>query len=316
MKREDTEEILFAKEEEEHKEPKECGKPLRPNSVDSLRLVGAARYEFGFIVSHGMIGVVYVARDKKLLLKPPVCVKQMSLAKIKEKNLMDSIANELNVLGQVRHTKGCVVLLDLYSTPSSLAFVFPYYSRGDLFKCMRDFPGRRVPEPVAQKVFKQLVSTLSKLHKKGVMHRDVKPENILVDTDFEVVLTDFGFATTQAQLESAGFPRVGTLDFYPFEMLTPLPGSNCIRYDHRVDVWSLGVLLFEMLYGVTPFHHKDEAQIKFKIRCLDFAFPDEDHPEAMDLLSRVFVRPEARISLAQVKKHAFYRKKTPAVKAE
>ena len=73
----------------------------RSSSVDSLTLVGAACYGFGGLVSLGMIGLVYVARDKKQHLKPLVCVK-------------------LKVLGEVRCIKGCVTLLDYFSTPTHI----------------------------------------------------------------------------------------------------------------------------------------------------------------------------------------------------
>lgn len=106
-----------------------------------------------------------------------------------------------------------------------------------------------------------MIEILSGLHSLGIIHRDLKPENILVaDSHFNIFLSDFGFAIKEKELLKTGnFIRVGTLEFYPIEMLLPgcnaeAPQNTKIYYDHRVDIWSLGVIIFELLYGRTPFY--------------------------------------------------------------
>lgn len=111
-------------------------------------------------------------------------------------------------------------------------------------------------EAVAQLICKQLVYSLIKLHELKIVHRDLKPENILVDKNWEVIISDFGFAIELDELRREGlYTRVGTLEFYPIEMLSPCfpDPNNKLRYDERVDVWSMGIIIFELLYGRTPF---------------------------------------------------------------
>ena len=90
----------------------------------------------------------------------------------------------------------------------------------------------------------------------GIIHRDLKPENILVDDGFTVYLSDFGFAIKEKELFRENlYTRVGTLEFYPIEMLKPglwgpeKRGYDKVWYDHRVDIWSMGVIIYELLYG-------------------------------------------------------------------
>ena len=161
-----------------------------------------------------------------------------------------------------------------------------------------------------------MVDILIGIHGMGIMHRDLKPENILVaDSQFNIALSDFGFAIHEKDLFREGlYTRVGTLEFYPIEMLLPgccpeKRGYDRIWYDHRVDIWSLGVIIYELLYGITPFYTPSQTQIlpdgrkvdrkdeltKDKIRNIKYKFPrlrsGRTYPEAEDLFRRIFVKP-------------------------
>ena len=127
----------------------------------------------------------------------------------------------------------------------------------------------------------------------------MKPENILVDDNYEVIISDFGFAIYKDELhKSRSYTRVGTLEFYPIEMLSPCfleYSPNKIYYDERADIWSMGVVIFELLYGRTPFFSDNkEDETKKKIREMKFRFPRERglvFPDAEDLFRRIFVLP-------------------------
>ena len=104
------------------------------------------------------------------------------------------------------------------------------------------------------------MTIIGKLHKKGIIHRDLKPENILLDEATDIVLIDFGFAIKKTDLKkSSSYVRVGTLDFYPYEMLVYVNEvKRSIEYDEKVDIWCMGIILYEMLYGTTPFFSKGD----------------------------------------------------------
>jgi serine/threonine-protein kinase HSL1, negative regulator of Swe1 kinase len=137
------------------------------------------------------------------------------------------------------------------------------------------------------------------------MHRDIKPENILVSSDeLDICLSDFGLATRvgpQPKYERTRTGQAGTPCYYSYEIVKKIP------YDERVDIWCLGVLLFEMLFGALPFSHdpNDARDYTASISSLKFRFPSKStvSQEARDLISKILVPQERRISLANIKKH-------------
>ncbi len=139
------------------------------------------------------------------------------------------------------------------------------------------------------------------------MHRDIKPENILVKNDeLEVCLSDFGLATRvgpSPQYEKTRTGQAGTPCYYSFEIVKKKP------YDERVDIWCLGVLLFEMLFGALPFSHdpKDARDYTVSISSLQFKFPSKSQvsQEAKDLICKILVPQEKRITLKEIKKHSW-----------
>ena len=137
------------------------------------------------------------------------------------------------------------------------------------------------------------------------MHRDIKPENILVRNDeLDICLSDFGLATRVGpypKYEKTRTGQAGTPCYYSYEIVKKIP------YDERVDVWCLGVLLFEMLFGALPFSHdaNDARDYTASISSLKFRYPSKStvSQEARDLINRILVPQDRRISLYDIKQH-------------
>ena len=125
---------------------------------------------------------------------------------------------------------------------------------GELFKLLQK--EKRFDEPQVARWISQIADALAFLHRHHVVHRDIKPENILLDADNNAKVADFGWSTVTAHKRST---FCGTLDYLAPEML----GES---YDHRVDIWSLGVLMFELLVGKAPFDAPETEQTQQRIR--------------------------------------------------
>jgi len=271
------------------------------------------RYDLGKILSTGMIGVVFLVRDMMDPAQPFKCHKKMYFQKIAEKKIFASVMRELRILEQVSSIRGCIQLLDIVNEEGSLSLVTDFYKRGDLYHHWRVAKpqGSDMRVRVVQYICRQLVETLKQLHSLGIIHRDLKPENVLVDDNWRVVITDFGFAIHEAELKQDGiYSRVGTLEFYPPEMLSPLfSGHPRPVYDRRVDIWSLGVVVYELLYSRTPFYSNgNEEATKTKIRAMEVSFPNSSYPEAQDFFRRIFKHPHQRITIDQMLAHTWLAK--------
>ena len=137
-----------------------------------------------------------------------------------------------------------------------------------------------------------------------MIHRDIKPENLLIGLKGELKIADFGWSVHDSKLE-AGSRRetlCGTLDYLPPEMLEQQ------TYDTNVDIWSLGVLLYEFLVGVPPFEMEDQVETCRRIRAVKLSIPPDVPEGAKDLVLKLLVRdPSQRLSLKGVLSHPWVR---------
>ncbi len=276
-----------------------AGKTKDDKEITYMLSTGEIKYEFGRLLNSGMIGFAYIARSSHTLSEYPMlyCVKRMLGKLISEKNLFTPLKREIIILGKIQEIKGCVKLVDVLRDVDGLGLVMPYYPAGDLSRFIKTVRPRArcLPESVARTLFTQLVRTFQELHGAGIVHRDLKLENILVEVEdgrgqsdpsviekcpekIKLYLSDFGFAITLKELhEQSAYQAVGTPTYLPYEMLTRTTanGKNGIYYTESVDIWCLGVLLYQILYATTPFMSEpfDREATKNLIRQLKYGFP-------------------------------------------
>ncbi|DAZ94353.1 TPA: hypothetical protein N0F65_000917 [Lagenidium giganteum] len=150
-----------------------------------------------------------------------------------------------------------------------------------------------------------VLCALEYVHREDMLYRDLKLENLVLDRQGYPKVLDFGFAKPNAAKTSRNMTLCGSMDYMAPEILLHEP------HDQRADVWSFGVLMYEMLLGNTPFYHDNPREQGRRITNDPVLFPadfEEEHPLACDLISRLLVKnPDERIRrMHDIKLHAFF----------
>lgn len=166
----------------------------------------------------------------------------------------------------------------------------------------------RMDAAKAQKIFTQLVGAVSYVHGKSCVHRDLKLENILLDKNGNVKLVDFGFTREYEGTTSYLQTWCGTVCYSAPEMLKGEKYAG-----EKVDVWSLGIILYALLCGELPYDEDDETATKLKILAEDPSYPDYVPPPAKDLIKKMLSkRPLLRPALADILKDPWLSEHAPA----
>ena len=204
------------------------------------------------ILGKGATGIVREGRDKE---GKKVAIKSVWKSDI-EKN--ECFKKEIDISLDVQHDS-IVKCIDVYEDNTSLHFVLEEINGGDLFDHIIHSEGRKLKEPEAMNILLQILEGLHYLHdEKGIVHRDIKPENFLLYNDgikVKIKLIDFGFATYCKNEETMN-DLLGTPQYAAPEIFEQKP------YTSKVDMWSLGVVLYNMVKGTQPFNSREIENIK------------------------------------------------------
>ncbi|KAK8058481.1 hypothetical protein PG994_008929 [Apiospora phragmitis] len=251
---------------------------------------------------------------------------------------LNKIYREVSILRGVSHPN-IVRLHEMSETERHIGIVLEYASGGELFDYILNH--RYLKDNAARRLFAQLVSGVGYLHKKGIVHRDLKLENLLLDRNRNIIITDFGFANTfdandelteQEELglgdrdfvKSTGLDKTKPNGLRRGDLMQTSCGSPCyaapelvvsdsLYTGRKVDVWSCGVILYAMLAGYLPFDDDpanpegDNINLLYKyIVNTPLTFPEYVTPHARDLLRRILVpSPRKRADLFEVARHSW-----------
>ncbi|KAM9181499.1 serine/threonine-protein kinase ULK3 isoform 5-T5 [Mergus octosetaceus] len=225
------------------------------------------------------------------------CVSKRSLNRASVENLL----TEIEILKTIRHPH-VVELKDFQWDSEHIYLIMEFCAGGDLSRFIRT--RRLLPEKVARVFLQQLACALKFLHDHNISHLDLKPQNILLSSpdNPQLKLADFGFAQYMSPWDEQHVLRGSPLYMAP-EMVCRQ------QYDARVDLWSVGVILYEALFGRPPFASRSFAELEEKIRsdrAIELPSRPPLSPDCRDLLQRLLERdPRRRISFQDFFAHPF-----------
>jgi tetratricopeptide (TPR) repeat protein/predicted Ser/Thr protein kinase len=250
--------------------PRLSGKgPARPKAVVSALEVGdvlGGRYEILQLLGEGGMGAVYKAMDRELdrpvalkLIRPELAASPSMLARFKQ---------ELLLAHQVTH-KNVIRIYDLGDADGVKFITMEFVEGQDLRALIHE--QKKFSPAQAVEITQQICRALEAAHAVGVIHRDLKPQNVMRDSSGRILVMDFGLART---LEGDGMTQTGAL-VGTMEYMSP-EQALAKDLDQRSDLFTLGLILYELLTGVTPFR-ADSAIASLLRRTSERAIPVSDH---------------------------------------
>jgi serine/threonine protein kinase len=272
-------------------------------------------WRLGRTIGQGSFAVVREARRVDDSSAPVAAVKIFDdvFASLEK---MQGIHGEIMLLESLHGTPHCAKLIDVVcDDPNSKVYVFMELAGRELTGMIEQAPGG-MDEATVRTIFRQLVDAVGHLHKMSVVHRDIKPGNVLVRTDgagLHATLVDFGLAAVSNASQERS-TVCGSVSFLPPEIAAAAEEGGCTaKHDRSVDVWSAGVLLFAMLTGRLPFNpgmgQLPPQEELARIVDGEFHVPRSVPKAAAALLKGMLAPPGARISLAQVSEHPWLHNK-------
>ncbi|KAI9791922.1 MAG: hypothetical protein M1833_001304 [Piccolia ochrophora] len=271
---------------------------LKEFSSKELHTVG--NYTLGRLIGKGSFGKVYLAHHK---------LTNGSKVVLKSAGKDDTnLAREIHHHRQFLHPH-IARLYEVIVTESLVWLVLEYCPGDELYNYLLQHG--RLPVDKVQKIFTQLVGAVAYVHNQSCVHRDLKLENILLDKNENVKLCDFGFTREYEGKASYLQTYCGTVCYAAPEMLKGEKYAG-----ERVDVWSLGIILYALLAGELPFDEDDDGATKTKILGTEARYPDYFSQEAKSLIvSLLSKRPLLRPSLSDILANPFLTEHAPQQQA-
>lgn len=279
-KSEDSVLILYAKSEEDCKKWVQCLDSAATRSLER-------HYRIGELIGEGGFATVRVGQCKRT--QQVVAIKTMR----KEQEYMQLYGREIAVIKRVDHPN-IVRTYDLFETDKKIHIVMEYMRGGMLFEAIED--GIDFPEVDVAQLLREILHGMMYLHELGVVHRDIKPENVLTtDTKppWHVKIADFGlskFAQNSASPQDMLMKTlIGTPEFIAPEM------ANHQNYTSKVDIWAVGMLMYNVVTGKLPFDDDEQDFIGRLRQGLQLNFPEpqwEHYSEEAKLFTRALLCPD------------------------
>ena len=251
-------------------------------------------YKIGRLIGHGAFGKVNLALH--VLSGHIVAIK--SFNKTKKHFSKNKILYEIKLLQRLRSHRNIVQLFEKFETKKYFCIVMEHISGGNLLQLINKCT--KLSEKTTRYIFKQLIDVLKYIHSKNIVHRDIKPDNILIDLNNTIKLCDFGVGKEIKQNTSHIYDPCGTPAFVAPELLIADKPYN----PYPTDIWSAGVVLYTMLSGYFPFRGNNDNELNEHILQGKYAPILDITQSCSDLMSKLLeTNPLKRITLQQIEEH-------------
>ena len=254
---------------------------------------------FPILLGSGSFGNVYLVQHN--MTQKEYAMKVVDKKKLSQSygNSNEQILNEIKIHSKLDH-ENIIHIYNVFENEESINIIMEYAKKGNLLDVIKK-EKNGMSEVKAFRYFIQVVNAVYYLHQNNIIHRDIKPENILIAEDDTVKLCDFGWAK-ELNLENRN-TFCGTAEYMAPEIVT---SEN---YAFGVDIWSLGILLFEMIFGHSPFEGKNMNSIMINIKVHDLIYDKPVSKECKNLIEKMLEsNPQKRFKITDIFEHNFIKK--------
>ena len=283
---------------------------------------GIKGYKFEKIISENEISKVYLASRIKDGIK--CAIKQIDKSVLSDKRYKKYLNNEIFILRHINN-EYTIKLYDMTSDLNYIYLVFEYCNGGDLQMCLKrqlELHKHSFSQEQVQHIMKQVISGFVYLHSSKILHRDIKLENILVQFPTEedknnlnilkakIKITDFGFSRYLKgdNLAKSVLGSPNSMDPHILKKMARIDNDNDYAYDQKADIWSLGVVTYELLIGCPPFEASSYEELLDKIEKGKYRIPHQVilSTEAISFLNGMLqYNPENRLDVTELSKQYF-----------
>jgi len=252
-------------------------------------------------VGTGTFGRVRVVKIKGSSDRTPLALKIMKKSEVIRLKQVEHVKAETQILAMIAHPF-IVNLLAAFQDDKKLYVLMEFVNGGELFSYLRR--EGRLPNDHSAFYSAEIILAFAYLHEKHIVYRDLKPENLLLDAEGHIKVTDFGFAKI---VMDRTWTLCGTPEYLAPEVI------QSKGHGKAVDWWALGVLIFEMLAGYPPFHDENPFGIYQKVLAGRIDFPKHFDVKAKDLIKRLLTQDRAKRfgclknGADDLKKHKWYK---------
>jgi len=250
-------------------------------------------YRIGRLLGKGAFGKVNLGMHK--LTGKMVAIKSINKDCFTDEESKKKVMQEFSILKLLKH-QSVIRLYESFESKKHVLFIVELCAGGDLLNYVRR--RRRLKEPIAQLILRQLINGLEYCHYKGIIHRDIKLDNVLLNAKGNIKIGDFGVSKCIRKGEKM-YEQCGTPAYIAPEILRDKGYEG-----FSADIWSAGVALYAILYGTIPFKCNDIKNLQKRILKGKYNLKNDVSQEVRDLLRRMLeVDPRKRITESEILAH-------------